>query len=135
MSVLAKNIVLMIDDDNDTLEIYRLLIEKTPHIHQFITKSNPYQALNWLREQANSPGTFPRYILLDLNMPELDGMEFLQRFEQQIDYQKLNTEVIVLTSSVRERDQREALQYASVSQFISKPLSKKKLVELLAADQ
>ncbi|MEO0331396.1 MAG: response regulator [Bacteroidota bacterium] len=134
MPSLTKNIVVMIDDDGDTLEIYRLLIEKTPHVHRFITESNPYQALNWLKKQAISSENFPRYILLDLNMPELDGIEFLRKFEQQIDYQKLNTEVVILTSSVRDRDQREALQYDSVSQFISKPLPKEKLVEFLSTE-
>ncbi|MEM6840620.1 MAG: response regulator [Bacteroidota bacterium] len=134
MSVPTQNIVVMIDDDDDTLEIYRLLIEKTPHVRRFITKNNPHQALDWLKEQSAEPETFPRYILLDLNMPELDGIRFLQRFEQQIDYQKLDTEIVVLTSSVRERDQREALQYASVSQFISKPLPKEKLIEFLSGD-
>lgn len=123
----------MIDDDDDTLEIYQLLIEKTSSNNQFITKNNPYEALQWLKERASGPLSFPRYILLDLNMPELNGIEFIEKFEEEIDYQNLDTEIIVLTSSVRERDQREALSYDSVSQFVSKPLTKEKLIEFLAS--
>ena len=125
--------VLMIDDDDDTLEIYQLLIERTPYTDNFTTQNNPYRALQWLKEREADPSTFPRYILLDLNMPELNGIEFLQKFEEEINYRQLDTEIVVLTSSVRERDEREALQYDSVSQFISKPLSKEKLVEFLAS--
>ena len=126
--------VLMIDDDDDTLEIYRLLIEKTPYVDNFVTKNNPYQALTWLKERSSDPNLFPRYILLDINMPELNGIEFLRIFEKEINYQQLNTKVIVLTSSVREKDQREALQQPSVSDFISKPLSKNKLMEFLSSE-
>ncbi len=125
--------VLMIDDDNDTLEIYRLLIEKTTYYDRFVTINDPYQALEWLKEQASDPELFPQYILLDLNMPELNGVEFLQAFEKEVNYSQLNTKIIVLTSSVRERERREALEYASVSEFISKPLSKEKLIEFLSA--
>ncbi|MGB3587254.1 MAG: response regulator [Tunicatimonas sp.] len=126
--------VLMIDDDDDTLEIYRLLIEKTTYVDRFVTKNNPYQALQWLKERASNPKLFPRYILLDLNMPELNGIEFLQVFENEINYSELKTKVVVLTSSVRERERREALKYPSVSEFISKPLPKEKLIEFLSAE-
>ncbi|WKN44529.1 response regulator [Tunicatimonas pelagia] len=126
--------VLMIDDDNDTLEIYRLLVEKTPYVDQFVTENDPNKALQWLKEQASHPDSFPRYILLDLNMPDLNGIEFLRIFEKEINYRQLNTKIVVLTSSVREKDQREALERASVSEFISKPLSRKKLMDFLSAE-
>jgi CheY-like chemotaxis protein len=123
----------MIDDDDDTLEIYQLLIEKTSYAEQFVTYNNPYQALEWLKKRAADPSSFPRYILLDLNMPELTGIEFIQKLEEEVDYANLNTEVIVLTSSVRDRDQREALSFASVSRFVSKPLAKDQLIEFLSS--
>jgi len=125
--------VIMIDDDDDTLEIYQLLIEKTSYAEQFVTHNNPYQALEWLKDRSADPSTFPRYILLDLNMPELNGIEFIQKFEEEVDYASLNTEIIVLTSSVRDRDQREALSYTSVSRFVSKPLAKDQLIEFLSS--
>ncbi|MEQ9441639.1 MAG: response regulator [Cyclobacteriaceae bacterium] len=125
--------ILMIDDDDDTLEIYQLLIEKTPYADQFITYNDAPQALEWLKKQSSDQQTFPKYILLDLNMPELNGIEFIQQFEQELDFQNLNTEIIVLTSSVREKDQKEALSHASVSRFVSKPLTKKQLIEFLAS--
>ena len=125
--------ILMIDDDEDTLEIYQLLIEKTPYTDQFITYNDAYEALQWLKDQASEKKDFPKYILLDLNMPELNGIEFIQQFEQAVDYQHLNTEIVVLTSSVREKDQQEALSYSSVSQFVSKPLNKKRLIDFLAS--
>lgn len=123
----------MIDDDDDTLEIYQLLIEKTPYADHFVTQNNPYQALEWLKGRVADSSSFPRYILLDLNMPELNGIEFIQKFEEEIDYASLNTEIVVLTSSVRDRDQREALGYASVSRFVSKPLAKDQLIEFLSS--
>ncbi|MGD1889638.1 MAG: response regulator [Cyclobacteriaceae bacterium] len=121
--------VVMIDDDDDTLEIYQLLIEKTSYAEYFVTHNNPYQALEWLKDCAANPSSFPRYILLDLNMPELNGIEFVQKFEQEIDYANLNTEIVVLTSSVRDRDQREAHSYARKSKIENKQLAKDQLLE------
>lgn len=125
--------ILMIDDDVDTLEIYQLLLEKTPYTYQFITYNNAYEALQWLKQQAADSQPLPRYILLDLNMPEFNGIEFIQQFEKEIDYRHLDLEIVVLTSSVREKDENEALSYESVSQFVSKPLTKDRLVEFLAS--
>nr|WKN38077.1 response regulator [Tunicatimonas sp. TK19036] len=125
--------ILMIDDDEDTLEIYQLLIEKTPYSDHFITYNDALEALHWLKELASNQEVFPKYILLDLNMPELNGIEFVHQFEQELNYQELNTEIIILTSSVREKDQQEALSHSSVSKFVSKPLSKDQLVGFLAS--
>ena len=125
--------ILMIDDDEDTLEIYQLLIEKTPYSDQFVTYNNAVEALNWLKQQASGQQVFPKYILLDLNMPELNGIEFVRQFEQEVNYKELDTEIFILTSSVREKDQQEALSYSSVSKFVSKPLSKDQLVGFLAS--
>jgi len=123
--------VLMIDDDDDALEIYRMLIEKTAYAEHFVTQNNGTDALNFLKERAAQNQQFPRYILLDLNMPGLGGIEFIEAYEQHYFQKYPDSEIIILTSSVREKDNEEAISYPSVSHFVSKPLSKDKLISLI----
>lgn len=123
--------VIMIDDDNDTLEIYQMLIEKTGCADYFHTFNSGHNAFKFLDTCVEQPESFPKYILLDLNMPDMHGIDFIEKYEAQYASQHKDTELIVLTSSVREKDSETALSYASVSHFISKPLSKDDLVSLI----
>jgi len=123
--------IFMIDDDEDALEIYSMLIEKSGYSDFFITYSSGVDALQALQEIHSANKKFPSYILLDLNMPELGGVDFVKEYEQKFYANYPSTEIMILTSSVREKDNEEALQYESVSKFISKPLSKEKLIQLL----
>ncbi len=123
--------VLMIDDDKDALEIYRLLINKTELVSHFHTYNNGQEALRFLDRCARDHIPFPRYVLLDLNMPALSGIEFVKMFEQSYPHAPETTEIIMLTSSVREQDHQQALSYKTVTRFVSKPLSKDTLLSLI----
>lgn len=122
--------VIMIDDDNDALEIYQLLIEKTDSANHFLTFNSGHSAFQFLDKCVAEDTDFPKYILLDLNMPDIGGIDFIERFEAQYANHH-ETEIMILTSSVREKDNEEALSYDSVTHFISKPLSKDDLISLI----
>ncbi len=124
---------MMIDDDEDTLEIYRLLVEKTEYVSSFVTFSSAASALEQLGQIAAQGQPFPKYILLDLIMPNQGGIDFIRSYEAQYGNSGRDTTIMILTSSVRDSDHQEALQYGSVTKVISKPLSKQLLVDLLAA--
>ncbi len=123
--------VLMIDDDLDTLEIYQIIAAKSSHANQFKVFSSPVAALRWLKNQVITDSVFPRYLLLALNMSELHGFEFIKEFERKLPYRQLNTEVIVLSNSIRYQDQFRSKKYDSVNEFISKPLSNERFFSLL----
>lgn len=123
----------MIDDDDDALEIYSMLVDKTAHADHFVTRNDGMDALEFLQEcHHNKALGFPLYILLDLNMPGFGGIDFIEKYEAEFHQAYPDTEIFILTSSVREKDNEEALSYTSVSHFISKPLSKDKLLSLIA---
>ena len=124
---------MMIDDDEDALEIYRLLVEKTDHASSFMTFNSATVALSYLREAADQQRTFPKYILLDLNMPGQGGLDFIRSYEEEHQWTEHDTTIMILTSSVRDSDHQDALEYQSVTKVISKPLSKQLLVDLLTA--
>ena len=124
---------MMIDDDGDTLEIYRMLVEKTDYAPFFITFGSVATALAHLQENVAQRRPLPKYILLDLNMPGQGGMDFIQSFEAQYGEEEHDTTIMILTSSVRDRDHQEALKYPTVTKVISKPLPRQLLIDLLAA--
>ena len=124
--------VMMIDDDSDTLEIYRLLIEKTDYAPFFLTFGSVASALDYLASHARPSEAFPRYILLDLSMPEQSGLDFIRLFEERHATTHPDTTIMILTSSVRESEHQEALKFDSVTQVVNKPLPKQLLVDLLA---
>ncbi len=124
---------MMIDDDGDTIEIYRLLVEKTEYADSFVTFSSAASALEQLEQFAAQGQPFPKYILLDLIMPNQGGIDFIRSYEAQYGNTGRDTTIMILTSSVRDSDHQEALQYGSVTKVVSKPMSKQLLVDLLAA--
>ena len=124
---------MMIDDDGDALEIYRLLVEKTDYAPFFMTFGSAASALAYLNESADQQQLFPKYILLDLNMPGQGGLDFIRSYEERYGGGSHDTTIMILTSSVRDSDHQEALKYPSVTKVISKPLSKQLLIDLLAA--
>ena len=126
--------VMMIDDDDDALEIYQMLIEHTPWADCFVTHNKAVVALKAL-ETMDEQVRFPRYILLDLNMPGVGGMEFIRRFEEKFGKAYPHTTIIILTSSVREEDHEKALAHPLVTKIMSKPLSKQLLTDIITASE
>lgn len=126
--------VMMIDDDDDALEIYQMLIEHTSCADLFVTHNSASVALQSL-EEMHQQTCFPSYILLDLNMPDMGGMEFIKRFEEKFSSVYPQTNVIILTSSVREEDHEKALAHPLVTKIMSKPLSKQLLLDIITASE
>ncbi|UZD23400.1 response regulator [Algoriphagus halophytocola] len=63
----------------------------------------------------------PNYLFLDLNMPEMNGWDFLDSFNSE----KNEAQIYILSSSVDERDISKASNYSVVKDYLSKPLIKK----------
>ncbi len=118
------NQVLMIDDDVLALQLHHMIIGNNSIQKQFfVTKENGLEAIDYLGQLLEAdPNSFPKYILLDLNMPEMDGISFLQEFQSRFPEYKDFTEVIILTSSIRKKDKEGAFRYECVKDYIIKPV-------------
>lgn len=123
--------VFLIDDDPVTNMINTKLIKKNYNFN-VTAFTNAQEALDQLKSWLNSsPDQFPDIIFLDINMPEMDGWEFLSVFQKlPLDTQK-KCDVFMLTSSIDLGDMEKCRSYACVREFISKPLTTDKLKMLL----
>ena len=124
--------ILLVDDDEVACFLHRLLIrdmEITEHIE---TALNGQQALNLLHERSesfNSDKPYPELIFLDINMPMVDGFEFLQRFEAENSGEK-SPSIVMLSSSQDARDIERAKLHRILA-FLNKPLTEEKVKKVL----
>jgi len=129
------NCVLLIDDDGVTNFINHRLIKKlkiTSSIHSAI---NGNEAIRFLLDYASkNHNNGPELIFLDINMPVLDGFEFLEQFEKLNLKNKDNIKIIVLTTSTHQKDINKIADHATIG-YINKPLTAEKLLETLNANR
>lgn len=126
MSDRMLNILLVEDDQVDVMNVKRAF-ERNRILNPLQVASDGIQALEMLRN-----GEIPmsrRIILLDLNMPRMNGIEFLR--ELRADPELRLTPVIVLTTSNDERDRVEAYNL-NVAGYLLKPVTFVNFVELMA---
>ena len=74
----------------------------------------------------------PDVILLDINMPVMDGFEFLEEFEKNTDCNK-HTKVFMLTSSTQDEDRINSLKYSCVNGYFDKPLTIEHINEIISS--
>ncbi|MDB5123293.1 MAG: response regulator of RpoS [Mucilaginibacter sp.] len=126
--------VLLIDDDEINNFISVKLIKKALLNTEITACLNGKLAIELLADiQKNDPDKLPDYILLDINMPIMNGWEFLD------EYKRLNIDplgqsrIFIISSSVFSNDINKARSYQLVQNFISKPLNVDKIIELFKA--
>ncbi len=124
------NILLVDDDEVDVMNVQRAF-KKNHIVNPLYVAHNGLEALDLLR--GNGQEAIPkerRLILLDLNMPKMNGLEFLREIRE--DPELRNLTVIVLTTSDDERDKVEAYNL-NVAGYIVKPVTFLSFVEAIAA--
>ena len=129
--------ILLIDDDEPTNYINRLTIEENGYAHQVQVASGGQEALDYLTNSGSFIGggtNYPRpdLIFLDINMPGMDGWEFLNRYKNLQNEQKGNIVMVMLTTSLNPDDEMVAKQNPEVRGFEHKPLTREMLDNLIA---
>lgn len=109
---------LIIDDDPVFQMIATKLVQRAELDEQPLTFANGKECLDYLQSVQPKPDNC--LLLLDINMPVMDGWQFLDALKK--DESMNDYRVIMVTSSTNESDQEKAEQYEQVKGFIIKPL-------------
>ncbi len=121
------NVVLVEDDEVDVMNVKRAF-KKNNITNPLFVAANGLEALALLRDPAIP--TKNRIVLLDLNMPKMNGIEFLRALRA--DPQLASTPVVVLTTSNEDKDRVEAFEL-NVAGYLLKPVTFTSFVEVMAA--
>lgn len=121
--------LLLVDDDETSNFLNEFLIKEMDIVDEVYVATNGQEALDFIYEQNETP-QYPQLIFLDLNMPVMDGFEFLEEFEKIQQRSKQRVPIYILTSSNYFKDFERAKAF-SVTGYIIKPLTEKKIREAL----
>lgn len=119
--------ILLIDDDPIANFLHEDLIREVNFAEEVIVKTDAEEALSYLKQQCEVRKQSVEsidLILLDLNMPNIGGFEFLDKMKA-LPLKKA-IEVVILTSSISKKDIETVHQYR-VKEFLSKPLTEEDL--------
>lgn len=122
--------IMLIDDDDINNFLSREIISM--HLPAVIIDSftDPKDALQLLNEKLNHNEQLPDIILLDINMPLMDGWEFLRKIDQLEHRNRFNSNVYLYTSSVYNEDAVKAREFPTVKKVFVKPLTKEAIQEI-----
>jgi len=125
------NCVMLIDDHQPTNILHRIAIENTGFVENIIIYKKAYNALNYLKNSAKKDYILPSIIFLDINMPGMNGWEFLQAYKQLDDSKRSHTLLLMLSTSTHPDDLSKAEEEEIVQDYIYKPLDEKLMAEVV----
>lgn len=123
--------ILLVDDSDFTNIFNRRLLTKYNVAKNIETAKDGKSALDYLIEAENDPKKpKPDLILLDINMPIMDGWEFLTEFSKKAEFFK-GIKIVMLTTSPNPMDEQKARSITEVDDYYIKPISKELITEII----
>lgn len=120
------NKVLLVDDDKINNYINLRLIRRIGLSEEIIVTNNGQEAITYL--QKCEKNELPNLILLDINMPVMDGFEFLEEFEK-LEFNTVEKPlIVVLTTSTNTNDIKKVESSPTAAGYINKPLTEENLL-------
>lgn len=123
--------IAIIDDDDIFVYITKKAVEQTNIVQQIKVFGNGKDAIDFFKENTDNPDLLPEIILLDLSMPIMDGWQFLQEYTKIKPKIQKKITIYIVTSSISPEDMKKAKSIDAVSDFIIKPITKDKLIEII----
>lgn len=131
----CKLAMLVDDNDIDNL-INQKMLESIAFAENILVFGSALSAMDFLKNldkmKAVPQEMVPDYLFLDINMPMIDGFQFLNEFNNFSEAILAKTKIIMVSSSTSITDQMQSMENKNVIGYINKPLSPKNLAKVLA---
>ena len=122
---------MLVDDDFDDNFFHERVIRNNNAADHVVVKQTGKDALEYLQSKKDDINTHPSLIFLDINMPGMNGWEFLEEYKKLDKKFQSTAIVIMLTTSANPDDNRKAILFNGVTDFKRKPLTKEILEEVI----
>lgn len=126
--------VMLIDDNEIDNLINQKMIEAANIAEHIYIHTGARSAIEFLRNleklDKETENVMPEVIFLDIDMPLMDGFQFLDEFDKLSEGTKKKCKVVMLTSSINPQDVNKSKRYSYVKKYINKPLSQDNLANL-----
>ena len=127
-----KHNVCLIDDDKIYQFTARKILESTGLAKSILSFYNGSEAIGYLKEnQSKEKDKLPDVIFLDINMPVMNGWQFLEEFHKITNSLKKVITIYVVSSSVDDCDIQKSRAYTTVTDYIVKPINRIKYQQLI----
>jgi CheY-like chemotaxis protein len=124
-------IISVVDDD----DVYQFTISRIIQLKErdWVNKAfkNGEDAINFLRENLSNPQELPDVILLDINMPIMDGFEFIEEYARLKPRVGKQIVIYMVSSSVDPEDVEKAKQISEISDYLIKPIKPNELYSIV----
>lgn len=120
--------ILLVDDNHEDCFFHKIVIKKMDITNCIEVARNGLEALDFLKKE--NP-LIPELIFLDINMPKMNGWEFLEQYKYLDPKRKARITILLLTTSANPDDIRKAQEMEDVTGYKTKPLSTEMLTEIL----
>lgn len=126
------NCILLIDDDEIANYINASVVKHVDCSETVVSVQSGQAALDYLTSKVEGIYPQPDLIFLDINMPGMNGWEFLEHYQKLEDSQQGKVIVVMLTSSVNPDDMEKARSMEGITEFKTKPMTEQMLMAILA---
>jgi len=114
--------VLVVEDDKTSAFLLRLLLTESGLVDSISVAGNGEEALDYINRLTGTGGPYPELIFLDINMPVMDGFEFLEACAQSGCLKNKAVKIVILSSSAHQKDISRAREFG-ILDYLFKPVS------------
>lgn len=120
--------VMIVDDSEVDRYTASYVMKKNFFAKEILEFNMATKAIDYLEQNQHNQELLPAIIILDINMPCMDGFEFMERLSQLQYCIKQSCCIIMLSTSLNPKDHKRAEENPVIKQFFNKPLTKAALV-------
>ena len=129
------NCILLIDDNPADNEFHTIKIKKADVCNHIKIATDGIKALEYIKNSAipGQENEFPKanLIFLDINMPRMNGFEFMMEYEKLDEQIKATIVIVMLTTSINLNDMKMAMDNKEIIEFRNKPLTVEMIYEII----
>jgi CheY-like chemotaxis protein len=132
--VFKYNYVMLLDDNELDNFINQKTIEATHFANKVYINTSSKSAMEFLTNleisSSETINIFPEIIFIDINMPMIDGFQFIENFKNKFPDKFTSMKIVILTSSISPMDKEKTLEISKKIIFLNKPLTQEALNQI-----